>query len=138
MFMSEYQNLDYLNATIVQNTWYTPFASTRNVKAWYLIVEQTNNGATNENIVVELTINGTVYTRNINNAVSGTAYYVFMFIDGTMTHGTGTRQMLSLDADQSAPLETRSLQIRVRQTTAVDPTAAQIEVNMVYATKEVS
>ena len=55
-----------------------------------------------------------------------------MYQDGTLRSGAAVQQLLSLDADQSAPLETRSLGIRVRQTSAVDAVSAIIEVNMVY------
>lgn len=139
--MFEYQNLDWIStsvdAIVILNKWYTPLTTTRNVKAWYLVVEQTNNGATNENIEVELNIDGTplVYAAVAN---SGTTYYIHFAFDGTLISGTGAWQIGSLDVDQSAPLETRSLQVRVRQTSVVDITAAQIEVNMIYATKETS
>jgi hypothetical protein len=136
--MFEYQNLDYNTADtvdpIVQNTWYTALAETEDVKAYYLIVEQTNNGAAVETIEVELTVDGTVYTGSIGPA-SGVITSVAFDIEGNLAFWGGISfQMLALDADQSAPLETRSLGIRVRQTTAVDPVAAQIEVNMVYET----
>ena len=136
--MFEYQNLDYLNDALTINVWYTPLATTRNVKAYYLIVAQTNNGAADEDIEVELTIDGTVYTV-IKSMISGQVYYYRMTPIGTIDPGsTNPYQMLSLDLDQSAPLETRSLGIRVRQTSAVDATGAVIEVNMVYATKELT
>ena len=140
--MYEYRNLDYDTATsavnpVVINTWYTALAVTRNVKAYYLIVEQTNTGATAENVGIELTINGTPITgtRTLN---SGTPYYIYLAGGWAITESVVVSQILSLDADQSAPLETRSLGIRVRQTTAVDLVSAVIEVNMVYATLEAS
>jgi hypothetical protein len=140
--MWEYRNLDWDTATdvpidpIVVNNWYTALETTRNVKAFYLIVEQTNNGAAAENIEAELTIDGTAYVCGIGGAASGTPYYVFADIDGALDQVGNVRQILSLDLDQSAPLETRSLQVRVRQTSAVDVVSAIIEVNMVYATLE--
>ena len=138
----EYRNLNWDTATdvpvdpIVINTWYTALLPTRNVKAYYLVVEQTNTGAAAEDIVVELTIDGTVYTRAVNRA-SGVPMYMHMNQYNALDYQTDIRQMMSLDIDQSAPLECKSLGIRVRQTSAVDITSAIIEVNMVYATKEV-
>lgn len=141
MFMFEYQNLDYdTTATanpIVINTWYTALATTRNVKSYYLIVEQTNNGATVEDIEVELTIDGTVYVA-ATAMNSGALYYANFGIAATFGMTGIVNQLLALDADQSAPLETKSLQIRVRQTSVVDLVTAQIEVNMVYETLEMS
>ena len=139
--MGEYGNLDWDTDTdvgvdpIVINTWYTPFAVTRNVKAFYIIVEQTNAGAAAETIVAELTIDGTVYTWT-QVAGSGTPYYLYFNTVGALTDAVSAHQLLSLDADQSAPLETRSLQIRVRQTSVVDLVSAIIEVNMVYSILE--
>ena len=141
MSMFEYKNLDWDTATdvpvdpVVLNDWYEPLPLTRNVKAWYLVVEQTNNGATIESIEVELTINGVVTPRVIS-AANGTLHYMMFDIDGDLQLSSTAIQMLSLDLDQSAPLETRSLRGRVRQTTTVDLVSAIIEVNMVYATLE--
>ena len=140
--MGEYRNLDWDTDTdagvdpIVINTWYTAFETTRNVKAWYLIFEQTNNGASAESIEIEITIDGTVFTTGSINTASGSAMYVNLNADGDLGRSTTVRQLLSRDDDQSAPLETRSLSIRVRQTTAVDVVSAILEVNMVYQTLE--
>jgi|APSaa5957512576_1039674.scaffolds.fasta_scaffold49490_1 hypothetical protein len=140
-YMFEYANLDYdtsgIANPIVINTWYTALETTKNVKAFYLVFEQTNNGATNETIVIELTIDGTVYTFS-GSAASGDPRYVSFDANGDISVQGSIEQILALDLDQSAPLETRSLSIRVRQTTAVDVVSAVIEVNMVYATLEVS
>ena len=137
--MFEYANLDYDTSgtanPLVLNVWYEALPVTRNVKAYYLIVEQTNAGATAETIVVELTIDGTVYTWT-QVAGSGTPYYLYFNTVGALTDAVSAHQLLSLDADQSAPLETRSLQIRVRQTSVVDLVSAIIEVNMVYSILE--
>ncbi len=129
----EYKNLDWIETTIVQNDWLTPLNTVRGIKAFYLIVEQTNNGAAAESIEVELTINGSTKTASLVDIASGSAYYLTLNADGDLASlGVATRQLLALDADQSAPLETKSLKIRVRQTTAVDGVSAQIEVNLVY------
>jgi hypothetical protein len=137
--MFEYANLDYDTSgtanPLVLNVWYEALPVTRNVKAYYLIVEQTNAGATAETIVVELTIDGTVYTWT-QVAGSGTPYYLYFNTVGALTDAVSAHQLLSLDADQSEPLETRSLQIRVRQTSVPDVASAVIEVNMVYCTLE--
>ena len=142
--MFEYRNLDWDTSTdagvdpVVINTWYTPLATTRNVKAYYLMVEQTNTGATDETIAVELTVNGVVYNYSTSIASGSTWYAYFYVSDGGLYLRNYMSQLLSMDADQSAPLETRSLQVRVRQTTAVDAVSAIIEVNMTYATLEVT
>ena len=137
--MFEYANLDYDTSgvanPVVLNVWYEALPVTRNVKAYYLIVEQTNAGATAEDIVLELTIDGVpfVYSRLIG---SGVPYYYLMNSSGIFDSAATVIQLLSLDFDQSAPLETRSLGIRVRQTSVPDVASAIIEVNMVYATLE--
>ena len=140
MQMFEYRNLDYdttvVEDPIILNKWYTALPTRRNVKAWYLVVEQTNNGAAAETIGVEVTVNGNVNNRNIAALVDNTPNYMFFSELGFLSNQAAVRQLLALDDDHSAPLETRSLRIRVRQTTAVDVVAAQIEVNMVYATLE--
>lgn len=140
--MFEYQNLDYDTTgtanPIVINTWYTALATTRNVKGYYLIVEQTNNGATVETIATELTVNGTTYTNTDAAAASGVLQYMYFDENGALQNTGTAQQLMALDVDQSAPLETKSLQIRVRQTTVVDLTTAQIEVNLVYVTKGAS
>jgi len=140
--MFEYRNLDWDTSTdagvdpVVINTWYTALTPTRNVKAYYLIIKQTNTGATIENIEAELIIDGIV-TTDVRDFTSGVEYYTRFSntYDFDIKYNIPT-QLLALDLDQSAPLETRSLGIRVRQTTAVDITSAIIEVNMVYATLE--
>ncbi len=126
-----------LTRLFVLNDWYTPLPLTRNVKAFYLIVEQTNNGATAENLEVELTVDGVVHLGTIPGATNGTPFYKYIDYSGGFWASATVRQILALDLDQSAPLETESLKIRVKQTSAVDAVSAQIEVNMVYATKEV-
>lgn len=132
----EYKNLDYITTVVVDpiviNDWYTALETRRGIKAYYLIVEQNNNGAAAEDLEVELTINGIVYVASLGALVSGTSYYVNATITAAFSVFATVRQILSLDADQSAPLETKSLKIRVRQTTVVDGVSAQIEVNLVY------
>ena len=135
----EHRNLDWISTTVdaivVLNKWYTPLVPTKNVRAFYLIVEQTNNGATDENLEVELTVDGVVHLGTIPGATNGTPFYKYIDYSGGFWASATVRQILALDLDQSAPLETRRLEIRVRQTSAVDLTAAQIEVNMVYDVK---
>ena len=67
--------IDYIDTTLVQNTWETVDADLSDgapVRILYVIVEQTNNGATGETIELEMTINGTAYTMTFNNIGSGT------------------------------------------------------------------
>lgn len=140
MAMFEHRNLDWISTTVdpivVLDKWYTPLPTTRNVKAWYLFVEQTNNGATAEDIEIELTLNGIALPTDTRASVSGTPYAVRIRNENDPFMDAGNWTLGAQDSDQSVPLETRSLQVRVRQTTAVDVVAANIEVNMVYATKE--
>ncbi len=138
--MFEFQNLDWDTATdvpidpVVINDWYVALVPTPNVKAYYLVVEQTNNGGTDETLELEATINGTIYTASINTA-SGVERNLIFNINAVLDDVASRTQMLAFDADQSAPLETRSLGIRVRQTTVVDLVSAIIDVNLVYAQK---
>jgi hypothetical protein len=136
--MYEYQYLDYDTSVVVDpiviNTWYTALETTANVKGLYLIVEQTNNGATAETIACEVTLNGTAYTATLGGAASGGFFYLHFDRLGALQFNASAIQMRSIDVDQSAPVESRSMQVRVRQTTAVDVVSAIIEVNMAYST----
>jgi hypothetical protein len=135
--MYEYANLDWIQDTLVQNQWYIVLGGGNDdLKIYYLIVEQTNFAAANEAIEIEWIIDGNATVQTIAAAVSGQVYYIGWQQSAANFASTNPRQPLSLDFDQSAPLETRSLYMNVRQTSAVDPDAAQIEVNMVYATLE--
>ena len=138
----EYRNLDYDTSTVVDpiviNTWYTALLPTEDVKAWYIIVEQTNTGASDEDLEIEFIIDGAVEVFALAGRISGSVYYLLLNHEGNWYTSGSVSQILSRDVDQSAPLETRSLGIRVRQTSAVDVTSAIIEVNMVYATLEVT
>ena len=139
--MFENRNLNWSSAIdvpvdpIVINTWYTPLEEIVNVKAAYLAITQTNNGATNEDIVAEITRGGVVSTW-LQDAVNTQIYYLRFSVDGNLVDATAPFQVRSLDLDQSAPLETRALAIRVRQTSVVDLVAARINVRMVYGTLE--
>ena len=132
----EFKNLNWDTSTVVQNAWNTPLDTTSNpVKIYYLVFEQTNNGATVETVSLEITTNGTAHTTT--SAVnSGAKMYVYFDEDGAIQRGTSVRQLLSQELDNSAPLETKSVKIRIRQTTGVDPVSASLEVNMVYGEAE--
>jgi hypothetical protein len=133
--------VDYIDTTLVINTWETVVANLsggNRAKLWYVTVEQTNNGATNETIEFEMTINGTAYTWTIN-AVSGSTYYIYF----TMNLATGDFEPVSSAAsvrtfivvDNTHPISFNAKSVglmRVRQTTDVDGTSAQIEVNTVW------
>jgi hypothetical protein len=131
----EFQNIDWDTAVVVINDWNEPMPTEDNVKCWYLVVEQTNNGATAETLQLEITLaSGTPLTLNIA-ADSGNRYYIYYNLNGTLTSSTSIYTLGSLDPDNSVPIETSSMRIRIRQTTAVDVVSASIEVNVIYATR---
>jgi len=132
--------VDYLDDSLVQNNWENVVADLsggKPVRFWYVIIEQTNNGATAEDLELEITINGTAYTISVT-ADDSQPYFVFLsysLVAGDFAFGTGTscRQVLASDIDQSAPMSCENVSlIRVRQTSDVDGVAAQIEVNIVW------
>ncbi len=143
-FMYEYYNLDWDTAIdvpidpIIQNDWYEALVDLEDVKAYYLVIEQTNNGAAVEDIEVEITLNGVPYIYAGAAMASGVPAYLRFGITAVINGPGVPMQMVALDADQSAPLETRLLSIRVRQTTPVDAVSAIIDVNLAGATKEVT
>jgi len=134
--------VDYLDTSLVINTWENVVADLsggKPAKLWWIMLMQTNNGATNEDLELEITINGTAYTFTIT-AVSGTIYYCrftyeqsagdFYPLAGTdiVTVGTGVAV-----AGSPIPFIRENVGlIRVRQTTDVDLTSASIEVNIVW------
>lgn len=139
--MFEWRNLDFSTADIVDplviNTWYEALPLTRNIKMLYCQVEQTNNGAAPEDLEVEFTIDGAVINRALPGEVSGaTNYMIVNTLRQLLGSGPAARMILANDPDQAAPLETRSLRIKVRQTSAVDLVSAFIEVNANYFTLE--
>ena len=141
--MFEYRNIDYITTAVedpvVINTWYTVMPTTEDVKLWYVVFEQTNNGATAETVECEFTINGGAPVVAAGAGLdSGNQYYAMVDLAAVGSVSGDVYQVSSGETDQSAPLETRSLQIRVRQTSAVDLVSAQIECNIVYATLEVT
>lgn len=132
--------VDYLDDTLTIDTWETVSADLSGgmpAKLLVIIVEQTNNGATAETIELEMTIDGTAYTFTIN-ANSGTKYYCVLLEtltagDFTPNSTTDVRTVSGLDPDFASPFYAGSVGlIRVRQTTTVDGTSAQIEVNIMW------
>jgi len=134
--------VDYIDTSLVQNTWENVSADLSGgvpVRLWFIIVEQTNNGATAEDIELEMTINGTAYTVAVT-ADDSTQYFVsvsysltagdFSFLAGTQKGLVGSGV---IDIRSAVPFIASSVElIRVRQTTDVDGTSAQIEVNIVW------
>lgn len=134
--------VDYIDNSLTINNWETIVADLSGgdpARLWWIIVEQTNNGAAVENFELEITINGTAYTFAQAAAVSGTQYFGLMYytltagdftpLFTTSTHTVGN----PVSTAQGIPFtaETVSL-IRIRQTTAVDVVAASLEVNIVW------
>jgi len=135
--------IDYLDTTIVQNAWETVVADLSGgmpARLCFVVIEQTNNGAAAETLELEITINGTAYTLTIS-ADSGTRYFGFCEIDlaagdfnftlfPTSQYSFGSPGF-SINRQIAFCTESVGL-IRVRQTTDVDVTSAQIEVNIVW------
>lgn len=135
--------VDYLDTTLVINVWETVSADLAGglpAALLWVLVEQTNNAATVETLEFEITINGTAYTRTLTGIASGAVMSLFM----TKDLATGDFDLLSstslftfgsggVDVDHAYPFKAESVGlIRVRQTTTVDVTTAQIEVNVVW------
>ena len=135
--------IDYLDTTLTINTPETVVADLsggRPAKIWFFIVEQTNNGAAVETLVVHITINGTVYDVTLTGVASGAQSYISCYTDlatgdfnfndsaaGTYTMGSPGKANLAI------PFTARSIGlITVEQTSAVDGVSAQIEVNIVW------
>ena len=131
--------VDFNDTTIVQNAWEEVVADLSEgapAQLWYCIVTQTNDGATNETLELEITINGTAYTVTLTNIASADLIYVF--VHHTLTAGDFTLSSTTnkwgfgqaLDLRYAVPFTAESVGlIRVRQTSAVDPVSASIDVN---------
>jgi len=140
-FWKTQKPVDYLDTTLVINTWEeikANLSAGKPVKLWYIILIQTNNGATAETIELEITINGTVYTWSVA-ADSGTTYYCV--IGASLTGGDFTAAVVTTSNTvgnepsdyEAVPFIAENVSlIRVRQTTNVDITTAQIEVNIIW------
>ena len=139
--------VDFIDTSITINDWMTVDSNLSDgdpCKLWVLIVEQTNDSATAETLEFEITINGTAYTLTMTNAASGTAYYVS--ISRNLTTGDFTLAWSSSArtvgeaalGNLAVPFVADHVGlIRVRQTTTVDPVAAQVEVNMNWELLEI-
>lgn len=136
--------IDYLDTSLVVDTWETVSANLsggRPARVWYIVLEQTNNGATAETVELEVTINGTAYTFTFANIDSGADYFGYISFnqatgdfDPQITDlpcSTGNSAALNGYDDRTVPFTCANVGlIRVRQTSAVDVTSAQIEVNI--------
>lgn len=140
--------IDYIDTTLVINTWetITGFSSGgKRCKILYMYIEQTNNGATDEDLELELTYldqNGTTRTITFSlTAASGQRYYCYLTGDltgGIFTGATSTSvyPMVTRGTDNIEGWKLRALtSARVRQTTDVDVVAAQIELNAIWETE---
>ena len=90
--------IDWIDTSIVQDAWETvtsDLSSGKKAKIFVCLVEQTNNGATAEDLEIEITINGTAYTWSLT-ANSGTPYYLFM--NATTLSGTDFLESSSTSA----------------------------------------
>ncbi len=127
----EFKVLDYTNNSLTINEWLTPLDTALNIKATYLVFEQTNNGATAEDIELELILDGVVRTVS-QTADSGVRYWIIINHFNVISTVLFGQQLMTSDFDQSASISSKSVKIRVRQTSTVDVTSASIEVNMLY------
>jgi len=134
--------VDYIDTSLVINTWETVSADLsggKPARLWYMLVEQTNNGAAAEDIELEVTINGTAYTW-IGSCDSGTVYggYIqYNLSAGDFVPSLSTTKYTvaspTLSNHVAMPFVASSVGlVRVRQTSAVDGVSAQIEVNIVW------
>jgi len=134
--------VDYIDTSLVQNNWENVVADLsggKPARLWHIVIEQTNNGLTAEDIELEITINGTAYTVTVT-ADSGTRYYVVCQSDlsaGDFSFGTNTTAVTVGNPGYSTtvaiPFDAQNVGlIRVRQTSNIDGTSAQIEVNIVW------
>ena len=134
--------VDYIDTTLTHNVWETAIANLsggKHIKIWIFKVEQTNNGATAEDLEVEITFNGTAYLISLNAMDSAEMYYLFVTVNLTagdffifhttseVSFGRGE----SIVSAMAIPFvaDNASL-VRVRQTSDVDVTSAQIEINI--------
>ena len=133
--------VDYIDTSLTIDTFETVKADLSDgapAKLWYIIIEQTDNGATNEDLELAVTINGTVYSWTLT-AVDGTPYFCTIAMglttsDFTPATSTDSKTVGNDVSDfEAIPFvaETVGL-VRVKQTTDVDGVAAQIEVNIVW------
>ena len=137
--------VDYIDTSLTINTFENVNADLsggKPAKLWFIVVEQTNNGATGETIELEITINGTAYTWTLNNIASGTPKYCC--ITKNLTTGDFTTDYSSSifavgndpaggETGLAIPFTAKSVGlIRVKQTSTVDGTSAQIEINIVW------
>ena len=123
------------DTSLVQDAWEVALASGLARRFWTIRVEQTNNGATTETFEFEFTISTRTYTWTQTNMVSGTGYYLTWDPDsGGPNNALNTTWSFigTNDADKSRALVGKDGQIRYRQTTTVDATAAQIEMMINY------
>lgn len=133
--------VDYIDTSLTINTWETvssDLSGGKPAKLWYIMIEQTNNGATAEDIELEITLNGTAYTWD-PACDSGTIYYGVIIQSLTTSDfttyevSTSSINVAALDADHAIPFIAKSVGlIRTRQTSDVDGTSAQIEINIVW------
>lgn len=135
--------IDYIDTSLTINDWETVSADLsggKPVKLWRIRVEQTNNGATAEDIELEITINGTAYTFS-GTLNSGAGYKGvcsgslsagdFSFIFGAAN--TDFTVNSEGNSNTAVPFFAESVGlIRVRQTSTVDLVSAQIEVNVTW------
>lgn len=134
--------VDYLDTSLVQNTWETvssDLSKGKPAKLLFIIIEQTNNGASGEDIELEITINGTPYTWTLtmSNGIKNYCYITKDLLTGDFatSSNTGIYSVGSVGfaLETADPFVCSKVGlIRVRQTTDVDGTSAQIEVNIAW------
>lgn len=129
---------------VVINTWYTvesDLSDGKPAKLGYILVEQTNNGATAEDLEIEITIinpdgSSETITWTITGATNGTPYFLYFantLLASTFQPIQSTSGFVAFgksSADKSYFNVRAISQIRVRQTSAVDLVSAYIEFNM--------
>ena len=141
--------VDYLDASLTQNVWETvtsDLSEGKPAKLLFCIVEQTNNGAAVETIELEITaanpVTGvmTAYTWTLTGIASAAKIYCYITKDlsggdlatssnaGIYSVGSYGFAVATAEGFSSRAISL----IRVRQTSVVDVTSAQIEVNLMW------
>ena len=138
-FWKTQKPVDYLDDSLVQNTWENVVADLSEglpARIWFIILEQTNDGATAEDIELEVTIEGTTKTWS-GTLDSGSQYYGFLDKNGDPQFHVANAQCTLRDVQPTGDVAIGGTYrdvglIRVRQTSDVDGVSAQIEVNVVW------
>lgn len=133
--------VDFIDNSLTINDWSEVSADLsggKPVRLWTIAVAQTNNASSSETVELELILNGTAYTITLTGITSGTVYFNHLkdllsggdwVFENTVSEVAAGARII----ENAIPLTVDSVGlIRVRQTSTVDATSAQIEVNITW------